>query len=85
VDWATIESQTEEMFAAEWEQGSLFGWEETIQRMRSGGGSNDPLHCVACAKTYTNENVFMHHRKGRPHIKAVNEMSKRGTAIAEGA
>jgi len=33
VDWSKIEEQTEEMFVSEWEQGSLFGWEETIQRM----------------------------------------------------
>ena len=72
------------MFDSEWEQGSLFGWEETIQRMR--GQSYDekqqnPLHCIACNKTYSNENVFQHHKKGRQHIKAVNEMSKRGQNI----
>jgi hypothetical protein len=39
----------------------LFGWEEIIQRMR-GHSSEDknvnPLHCVACNKTFANENVF---------------------------
>ena len=81
IDWDRIEEQTEEMFNSEWEQGSLFCWEEIIQRMRgtnSGEKGQNPLHCIACNKTYANENVFMHHKKGRPHIKAVNEMSKKG-------
>lgn len=73
------------MFDSEWEQGSLYGWEEIIQRMNGVGAKNEvngqiqsnPLHCIACNKTYANENVFMHHKKGRPHIKAVNELSKK--------
>jgi phage FluMu protein Com len=44
----------------------------------------NPLHCKACNKTYANENVFMHHKKGRPHIKAVNELSKKGNTLADG-
>ena len=75
----------EEMFESEWEMGSLFGWEDIIVRISGGNGLNDgtnldgtinPLHCKACNRTYANENVFMHHKKGRPHIKAVNELSK---------
>ena len=70
------------MFESEWDQGSLFGWEETINRIRGvvdGDKSANPLHCIACNKTYSNENVFLHHKKGKPHIKAVNEMSKKST------
>ncbi len=32
-DWAKIEEQTEEMFDSEWDQASLFGWEETIAKI----------------------------------------------------
>lgn len=70
------------MFESEWDQCSLFGWEETIIRMRGltlDEKQANPLHCVACNKTYANENVFQHHKKGRQHIKAVNEMSKKQT------
>jgi splicing factor 3A subunit 3 len=73
------------MFESEWEMGSLFGWEEVILRLRgqsdnagplTADGTTNPLHCKACNKTFANENVFMHHKKGRPHIKAVSDMSK---------
>ena len=30
IEWGKIEEQTEEMFQSEWEQGSLFGWEDII-------------------------------------------------------
>lgn len=69
------------MFESEWEQGSLFGWEETILKIRGAphqDNDTNSLHCIACNKTYSNENVFQHHKKGRPHIKAVNELSKKG-------
>jgi hypothetical protein len=49
----------------------------TLQEKQS-----NPLHCIACNKTYANENVFLHHKKGRPHIKAVNELSKKGGPLA---
>ena len=39
----------------------------------------NPLFCVACNKTYASENVFLHHKKGKFHIKAVNSMSKNET------
>lgn len=79
VDWLKIEEQTLETFESEWEQSSLYGWEETIQRMQGAGNQStqSTLHCVACNKTYANENVFMHHKKGRPHIKAISEMKKK--------
>ena len=38
----------------------------------------NPLHCVACNKTFANDNVFQHHKKGKVHIRAVNELSKKG-------
>lgn len=81
VSWDKIQEQTDEMFESEWEQGSLFGWEETILKIRGAphlDSDTNPLHCIACNKTYSNENVFQHHKKGRPHIKAVNELSKKG-------
>lgn len=43
--------------------------------------SQNPLHCVACNKTYANDNIFLHHKKGRQHIKAVNEMSKQEDSL----
>ena len=32
-DWTEIVEQTEEMFASEWEQRSLFGWESAIEKL----------------------------------------------------
>jgi phage FluMu protein Com len=74
------------MFESEWDQGSLFGWEETISKISGTiqeSNQANPLHCIACNKTYSNDNVFMHHKKGKPHIKAVNELSKKGVANLE--
>jgi len=42
----------------------------------------NPLHCIACNKTYANDNVFQHHKKGRQHIKAINELSKKNAAAS---
>ena len=36
---------------------------------------------MACNKTFANENVFQHHKKGKQHIKAVNEMSRNGETL----
>ncbi len=79
------------MFESEWDQGSLYGWEETIIKIRGGSVQENqvnPLHCIACNKSYANENVFMHHKKGKPHIRAVNELSKKGNpslVVTDGA
>ena len=37
---------------------------------------NADNYCQACNKTFASANVFMHHRKGKKHIRAVNEMAK---------
>jgi splicing factor 3A subunit 3 len=61
IPWEKIEETTEEMFESEWDQGSLFGWEDTIQRIRGISlvdKDSNPLHCIACNKTFANENVF---------------------------
>ena len=34
------------------------------------------LYCAACKKTFDNENVFHHHKKGKKHIKAISKMTK---------
>lgn len=68
------------MFEEEWEARSLFGWETVIGRMLgdkkedSNKPVKDPLFCPACNKSFTSENVFHHHKKGKRHIKAVNQL-----------
>jgi hypothetical protein len=73
------------MFDSEWQNKSLFGWEAIIQRTQ--GEKEDksdeeqkdnPLHCAACMKTFDNDNVFHHHKKGKRHIKSINKLSKSG-------
>jgi len=32
-------------------------------------------------KTFDNDNVFHHHKKGKRHIKSINKMSKPGEAL----
>jgi splicing factor 3A subunit 3 len=87
IEFEEVKGQVEEMFESEWEMCSLFGWEEVILRLKgqsdnsgpvTADGNTNPLYCKACNKTFANDNVFMHHKKGRPHIKAVNELSKKG-------
>lgn len=83
------------MFEAEWSQASLFGWEAVIQRYTQNNGlkrqadgepadiiekNQDPLYCPACNKTFENENVFHHHKKGKKHIKAIAKLNKRKMA-----
>jgi hypothetical protein len=34
------------------------------------------LFCPACKKTFDNENVFHHHKKGKKHIKSINKLNK---------
>lgn len=72
----------------------MFGWETAISRIygeskvakadESGGDGNEEtasqFHCVACNKTFMNEAVFHHHKKGKRHIKAINALSKQITA-----
>jgi hypothetical protein len=82
--------QVQEMFDSEWEQRSLFGWEGAIARINGDSahvedeGNDDEtasqFHCVACNKTFMNESVFHHHKKGKRHIKAVNQLSKQTNA-----
>lgn len=82
--------QVQEMFDSEWEQRSLFGWESAITRINGETvnhdeeGENDEtashFHCVACNKTFMNESVFHHHKKGKRHIKSVNQLSKQTNA-----
>ena len=79
------------MFEAEWSQASLFGWEAVIQRYSQNNGlkrqaegetaevvekKEDPLYCPACKKTFDNDNVFHHHKKGKKHIKSINKLNK---------
>ena len=78
-NFSDIEQEFEETFQEEWTQGSLYGWESIIARMRKTQqpeNSEDSNFCQACNKTFTSASVFMHHRKGKKHIKAVNEMAK---------
>ena len=79
------------MFESEWEQKSLFGWENAINRIYGetftvGDQKEDEnqnpnmFHCMACNKTFMNESVFHHHKKGKRHIKAINALSKHVSA-----
>jgi hypothetical protein len=64
----------------------LFGWESAICRIYGESQrteedvDNDEtasqFHCIACNKTFMNESVFHHHKKGKRHIKAINQLSK---------
>ena len=76
VDFKTIVDQTDEMFEAEWDQRSLFGWETFISRIvgeaMPDSVTKNQLHCGFCNKTFLNESVFHFHKKGKRHIKAVN-------------
>ena len=74
------------MFDGEWEQRSLFGWENAIAKIY--GEDNAPSesnvkphneqvteqaesnYCQACRKSFTNKNVYDFHLKGKRHIKA---------------
>ena len=86
VDFSEISEQVEEMFDGEWEQRSLFGWENAIAKIY--GEDNAPSesnekprneekteqaesnYCQACRKAFTNKNVYDFHLKGKRHIKA---------------
>ena len=93
VDFREIIESTEEMFEAEWEQRSLFGWESAIAKLYGEAvamhqeEANKPevegeeaenrqekrqtsLYCELCRKSFMNENVFEHHKKGKRHLKA---------------
>jgi len=76
VDFAQISEQTEEMFEQEWDQRSLFGWEQFIPRIVGEAQAKDEgqtgLYCHFCNKSFLNENVFHFHKKGKRHIKAAN-------------
>jgi hypothetical protein len=53
-----VEKNLEEMFAEEWEQGSLYGWEEVLRMMKDQGVTKNELYCEACNKTFTNQAVL---------------------------
>ena len=102
VDFREIVEQTEEMFEAEWEQRSLFGWESAIAKLygeaaavqpvevqrptgegeapESGQEKKQALYCELCRKSFIENNVFEHHKKGKRHIKAVEEYERRKAA-----
>jgi len=74
------------MFDGEWEQRSLFGWETSISKIygetaqvaeEQTGKENDEAvkqtaeqYCAACRKSFSNQNVYDGHLKGKRHIKA---------------
>ena len=66
-------------FEQAWNDGSLFGWEKEIQRFRGQiSGDQGELYCMPCGKAFSNDSVFSHHKKGKRHIRAVNEMAASG-------
>jgi len=60
-------------FEEAWNEGTLEGWEKLVQRATV--TESDPLFCAACQKKFANENIFNHHKKGKKHIKAINNLA----------
>ena len=73
-----VEKEFEETFSQEWKQGSLYGWESIIYRINQHQLQVIQVEnfCIACNKTFASESVFQHHRKGKKHIRAVNDLAK---------
>ena len=45
-------------FERGWNSGNLEGWNEYIRLSRVDKNDIDPLYCMACHRTFANENVF---------------------------
>ena len=83
LDFEELRIQVDEMFEGEWEQRSLFGWEAAIAKLNGESpeqateaaenkkkADGVELNCQACRKTFSNQNVYDFHLKGKRHIKA---------------
>ena len=68
VDLHAIEQQIEKQFRARWESGQV---------LREKSHTGRPLFCAACDKLFAKDTVFDAHLKGKKHVKAVEDKSKR--------
>ena len=77
-DFNKIEANIYEQFEREWKDGSLPAWEKFLKNIRGDQGTdqlNSKLYCIPCKKLFTNEQVMDSHKKGKNHIKKVNQIA----------
>jgi len=73
-----IELEFQETFEEEWNQGSLYGWEDALKKIR--GQTDDAnelakesLFCQTCNKSFSSAGVYESHIKGKKHLKAAEK------------
>ncbi|KAF2021203.1 hypothetical protein BU24DRAFT_361813 [Aaosphaeria arxii CBS 175.79] len=75
-------------FAELWEKEEVPGWEKNASQNGAVEHSNtgsDGLWCSACKKSFSNENVYENHLKGKKHKKNEQEMANATTGGQTGS
>lgn len=85
LDFEGLQNEYDLEFKQQWQDRTLHGWETIINRVENTQKSlsEDPLFCAACNRTFSNEAVFKHHKKGKKHIRAINKDPEDGAEGGE--